>query len=105
MTTLTGGYRDFIKQQADFIEISRILFLHSHRAAATTDVTGSSQQILYREKLDAFVSGCYCSLFQIQFTADGDAKDQNATFCALGYQGLEYLLRRKTDGLGRMGSA
>ena len=97
MPTLTGRNSDLVIELTSLFKMCGILFLHPYRAAATTDVAGQAQQLLYRNHLYAFVSGSFCSFFQIQLTADRDAKHMNAGAFATSNQGFVYLLRRKSN--------
>ena len=74
MTTFSGGYGDFIVQLAGLVKESGILFLHTHGAAAATDIAGQSKQLLDRNKLHILVAGGLGSFFKAQLTAYGDAE-------------------------------
>lgn len=102
MTSGTGRNRDLIPKNTGFIEKCGVFLLHSHGAAAATDIAGESQQILHRDQLHILVPSGFCCFFQIQFAADRDAEYIDAGSFTSGYQCFEHLLRRKTESFGGM---
>lgn len=97
MTPCACGNSDLVKQQAGFFYVGGILFLHTHRAASATDVSGKTKQILCWHEGNAFISGSLGSLAKIQFTANRNAEYMNSGACALCHQGLIYLFGRKSN--------
>ena len=98
MTSCSGRYGDFPKLQAALVEMGRIPLFHANRAAATADISGKSQQFLYRNHIHRLVTGGFRSFFQIQFSANRDAKNMDSCPVSPCNQGFEYLFRWKTQG-------
>lgn len=102
MSTFTGRYGDLIPQLGCFVYMGGIKLLHTHRRAATADISCQRQQLLYTDQLHTFICCGFRGLFQIQLAAHRNAEYMNAGLRSSCDQGLENLLRRERNGLGGM---
>ena len=102
MAPFSGGYGNFLPQDASLIDVGGVFLFHAHRTAAAPDIAGESQQFFHRHQFHIFVTCGLCRFFQIQLAADRNTEDMDTGLGTPGNQRLEDLLRRHMDGMGRV---
>ena len=102
MASGSCGHGNLFPKDTSLIQVSRKFLFHANRTAATPDVSCETQQFLNRNHFHILVTCNLCGLFKVQLAANRNTENVDARPFAPGYQCLEYLLRRHTDGSGRM---
>lgn len=102
MAPLSGGNGDFFPENAGFVEISGVFFLHAHRTAAAPDVTRQPQQLLHMDQLHVLIPSGLSRFFQVQLAAHGDAEHIDSGPFPAGHQGLKHLFRREAQAFRRV---